>query len=178
LTDRQEEPTLKNKQFLKVGLLFCCVAVGLDFVVWYLSRHEYLAFLDIFTSIVLTNLLHLSGLQAIRDSNTIYLANSEWVVATECTGIFITTIFSSFILVYPSSVKAKCIALLTGIPFIFGANILRLFMMAWIDYLQPQYTKYFHDYVWQVLFIVMVVFMWLVFVDKVVTGESKVSVPS
>jgi hypothetical protein len=38
--------------------------------------------------------------------------------------------------------------------------------------------EFFHNYMWQVVFIVMVVFMWLVWIDKVVNRETKVSVPS
>lgn len=168
----------KNAGFLKTAFLFCSLVVLLDLFVWYLGRQEYLAFLDIFTSWVIANLIQFSGLQAVRASNTIYLANSEWVVTTECTAIFIMLIYTSFILVYPSSLKAKGLALITGIPFIFCANIMRLFMMAWVDYLEPRYTSYFHQYIWQVVFIVMVIFMWLLWIDKVVNCEGKVSISS
>lgn len=174
----RQETAFRNKHLLKVGFLFCSLVILLDLLVWYLGRKEYLAFLDIFTSYVITGLMHLSGLQATMDSNTIYLTNSTWIISTECTAIFIMLIFTSFIVVYPSSFKAKGLALVTGIPFIFGANITRLFMMAWIDKLRPQYTEYFHQYVWQVVFIVMVVFMWLIWVDKVVNRETRVSLPS
>lgn len=175
---KQERASSKNKQYLKVALFFCLVVIILDLIVWYLGRKEYMAFLDIFTSLVITKLIHLSGLKATMDSNTIYLANSVWIMTTECTGIFLMLIFSSFIMVYPSSVKAKGIALLAGIPFIFGANILRLYIMAWIDHIKPQYTEIFHNYMWQVAFIVMVVLMWTVWIDKVVNRENKTSVPS
>ena len=175
--DRQK-PALRNVQIFKVGLLFCCAAVGSDLIVWYLGKKEYLAFLDIFTTYVITALLHLSGLQAVMESNTIYLANSTWIVTTECTAIFIMLIFASFILVYPSPLRAKGIALITGIPVIFCANIARLFMMAWVDKLSPQYTEYFHQYIWQIVFIVMIVFMWLVWIQRVVASETKISVPS
>jgi archaeosortase B (VPXXXP-CTERM-specific) len=157
-----------NKQYLKAIFLFCSVAISLDLIVWYLGRKEYLAFLDIFTSYVITGLIHLSGLQATMESNTIYLTNSVWLVTTECTAIFIMLIFTSFILVYPSSLKAKALAIIAGIPFILTANILRLFIMAWIDKLKPEYSEYFHNYAWQVLFIIMVVFMWLIWIEKVI----------
>lgn len=173
----QQKPAFRNKQFLKVGFLFCLLVLLLDLLVWYLGRKEYLAFLDIFTSHVITALIHLSGLKATMESNTIYLTNSVWLVATECTAIFIMLIYTAFILVYPASIKSKGIALLSGIPFIFGANILRLYCMAWIDYLKPQYSEYFHQYIWQVVFIVMVIFMWLIWIDKVVNRETKISLP-
>ncbi|MGO9379081.1 MAG: archaeosortase/exosortase family protein [Dissulfurispiraceae bacterium] len=175
----KREAVVKDKQFLKVGILFCSLVILLDLLVWYLGREDYLDFLDIFLSDVMTGLISLSGLHVIQESNMIYLTNSSWIVATECTAIFIMLIYSSFVLVYPASVKSKGIALLVGIPSIFGANILRLYCMAWIDYLSPQFSEFFHDYMWQVAFIVMVVFMWLVWIEKVVTREKrKISFPA
>jgi len=127
---------------------------------------------------VIAGLIQLSGLPVIRDSNTLYLAHRTWIVSTECTAIFTILMFSSFVLAYPTTIRAKGLALLAGLPFIFGANIARLFLMAWIDWLSPQYSAPFHNYVWQVAFIIMVVFMWLVWLDKVVGGETQVSVRS
>lgn len=169
---KQKAPAFKGTRFLKVGLMFCSLVVILDLMVWYLGRKEYLAFLDIFLSDVMTWLIRLSGLHVIQDSNTLYLTNSTWLVTTECTAIFIMLIFSSFIFAYPASLKSKATALFSGIPFIFAANVLRLYCMAWIDYVKPQYTEYFHQYVWQVVFIVMVVFMWVLWIDKVVKPTS------
>jgi len=166
----------KDKRYIKVGFLFCAIVVLLDLTVWYLGRHEYLAFLDIFTSRVITSLIHMTGLPARMDSNTIYLTNSVWLMTTECTAIFLMLIYASFILVYPSSIKSKCIALVTGIPFIFAANLARLLIMAWIDKLKPQYSEFFHNYAWQVVFIVMVIFMWMIWISKVVNREADSSV--
>ncbi len=171
----KQKPTHKDNQFLKVGLLFCSTVILLDLLVWYLGRKELLAFLDIFLSWVMAGLIQASGLHCVRDSNTLYLTNGTWLVSTECTAIFIMLIYSSFVFVYPASMKQRGIALLAGIPFIFGANVLRLYCMAWIDYLKPQYSELFHNYMWQVVFIVIVVFMWLVWIDKVVNRETKTS---
>ena len=85
-------------------------------------------------------------------------------------------IFASFVLAYPTSMRARGIALAAGIPFIFGANVVRLLIMAWIDNLKPEYSAYFHDYLWQVVFIMMVVFLWIVWIDKMVHREAKAAV--
>jgi exosortase/archaeosortase family protein len=172
----KQKPTASDKQFLKVGFLFCAIVIVCHILIWYFNAD--LAIWDIFTSYVTTALVRVSGLYAVRHRFTIYLSHSTWEVATECTALFIMVIFSAFIFVYPSSVKEKGIALVAGIPFIFGANIIRLYIMAWIDYLKPQYTSFFHDYVWQVFFIVMVIFMWMVWIDKVVNCETKTSIPA
>lgn len=171
----KQKSALKYNQLLRIGFFFCSLVISLDLMVWYLGRKEYLAFLDIFLSYIMAGLIQFSGLHVLRDSNTIYLTNSSWIVTTECTAIFIMLIFSSFVFVYPASMKQKGIALMAGIPFIFGANVLRLYCMAWIDYLKPQYSEVFHNYMWQVVFIMMVVWMWMVWIDKVVNRENKIS---
>lgn len=166
----------KDRRFLRMVLSFFSLVILADCVVWYLGRKEYLAFIDIYTSLILTYLIQLSGLPVRMVSNTLYLTNTTWIVTTECTAIYIMLIFTSFILVYPTSRKLKGLALLTGIPMIFAANISRLFVMAWINKIKPQYTDYFHNYVWQIVFIVMVVFMWLLWIEKMVNREAKTPV--
>ena len=172
----QEERPPKDRRFLRLAASFVSLVVLADIAVWYLGRNDYLAFLDVYTSYILTFLIGLSGLPVRMMSNTLYLKNSVWIVTTECTAIYIMLIFASFVLVYPASRNSKGLALAAGIPFIFAANILRLLAMAWIDQYKPQYTDYFHNYVWQIAFIVMVVFMWLLWIEKAVSREIKTPV--
>lgn len=80
-------------------LSFFSLVILADCVVWYLGRKEYLAFLDIYSSLILTYLIQLSGLPVRMVSNTLYLTNTTWIVTTECTAIYIMLIFTSFILV-------------------------------------------------------------------------------
>jgi exosortase/archaeosortase family protein len=174
--ETEGESGMKNNMFLPVVLAFIVLAVCLDLLVWYFGRKEYLAFFDIFTAWVTTGVIHISGLQAVRDSNTIHVANADWIVSIECTAIYIMIIYASFILVYPARVRSKAIALLSGLPFIFCANILRLFIMAWIDKLKPEFSEFFHNYAWQAVFIVMVIFMWLAWIEKVAAREAKTPV--
>ncbi len=172
----EQKTTFGNKQFLKVSFLFLSLVIILDLLVWYLSQAEYLVFLQTSTSDVITNLIRVSGLQVVQNGNFIYLKNSSWFVSMACTAVYIMVIFAAFVLVYSASLKEKGIALGLGIPFIFGANITRLYCMAWIDFLKPQYSNLFHDYMWQVAFIVMVIFLWIIWIEKVIKRESKDSV--
>lgn len=163
----------RNRQLFKTGILFLGLVILFDYVIWYFGQKEYLAFLDIFNAIVITKLIHLSGLEAIRESNLIYLANTTWLVAVECTAIFLMAIYTSFILAFPSTVRAKGVGLLAGIPFIFTVNIVRLFIMAWIDKLKPEYSEYFHNYAWQVFFILMIILMWIIWIEKIAMSKYR-----
>jgi archaeosortase B (VPXXXP-CTERM-specific) len=164
----------QDRQFLKIALLFFVTTIILNLSIEFFK--DQLSFINIFTAWVITGLIQLSGMQATMHGEAIALVNSNWLMTTECTGIYIMGIYASFILTYPVAPRAKGIALRAGIPFIYGANIIRLYMMAWIDKLTPEYSEYFHDYLWQGVFIVMVVFMWILWIEKIADREIKTAV--
>lgn len=170
---KPKRPVSKNKQFLRTGLLFFSVAIFLNIVTYLIAQADYLFFFNILTTKVSAGLIHLTGLKANVNDNVIYLANGVWVVDTECTAINLIIIFISFVVVYPASIKAKSVGILLGLPFIFFANVIRLLAMAWMDKLKPDYFIYLHDYFWQVVFLILVAFMWLIWIDKVVNRAAQ-----
>ena len=174
--EKQKGQTSQNRQLLKVSLLFCFLVTILIFLSLIIANNGYLSFFEIFNAKAANILIQLSGVEARAEGNIIYLGNAVWKIDTECTALTIMIIFTSFVLVYPAALKPKGMAILTGIPFIFGANMVRLLVMAWIDKLKPEYSDYFHDYLWQVVFIIMIVFMWIIWIEMVVNRERKAAV--
>ncbi len=160
---------------LQTPLLFFLCTVALSLISLYVVHTGYFPF-EYFTASVTTGLIHLFGIPAVQNDIIIYLTNAVWEVDTECTALEIMIIFASFVIVYRASYRAKAAGLLMGLPFIFGANIARLLIMAFIDKDAPQYSSFFHDYMWQVAFIIMVMVMWIVWIDMVVKRERKTSV--
>ena len=172
----QKKAASKDNRFLKAVLLFCLLAVSLNLAAFVLARGGHLHFLEVITAKAAGGASNLSGCAARINGNMIYLMNATWLVNRECTALAIMLIYASFILSYPASWKGKGAALLAGIPFIFGANVLRLLIMAWIDRLRPEFSTYFHDYLWQVAFIIMIVFMWLFWINLLARYENKTPV--
>ncbi|MBI4685332.1 MAG: archaeosortase/exosortase family protein [Nitrospirae bacterium] len=166
--------SLKN---LRVPLIFCAIVILLNLLSLYAAEKGYLYFFELFNAKTITWLIHFFGIEAQMNNTIIYLANNTWKINTECTAITIMIVFASFVLIYPASIKTRAVGLLSGIPFIFAANMLRLLFMAFIDKFKPAYSVYFHDYLWQVAFIIMVIFMWLIWIEKVANRESKTAVP-
>jgi len=168
-----------RKHSLKTGLLlFGGLALGLLAVVPFLHRSGAMDWACLALTRQVAWLIRSTGLQAeIFNGNGIHLARVDWEMVLECTAIGSMLAYSSFLLVFPSSFKAKGIGLAIGLPLIHLANLIRLLAMAWVEELLPAYAIYFHDYLWQVVFLIGVVFLWLVWIDKVVTHESQDSVP-
>ena len=121
-------------------------------------------------------LISISGLQITQNGIYIILKNNQWIMTPECTAISAIIVFSSFIFAYRSSLRSKTLAIVIGIPFIIVANILRLFTLAWATELFPKYANLAHDYVWQVAFLILIVIMWLVWIEMVVNRENKTTV--
>jgi archaeosortase B (VPXXXP-CTERM-specific) len=174
----QKGHTARDLTFLKMPLLFFFSVILLNLASLYAAEKGYLYFFELFTAQATTGLIHLFGIEATRNNTIIHLTNDVWKVNTECTAITIMIIFASFVMVYQTSFKAKSIGLFAGLSFIFAANLTRLLIMALIDKAIPAYSHYFHDYLWQVAFIIMVVFLWVLWMEKVVRRERKTAIAS
>lgn len=178
IKDKPNNPDSQKSRLLKTALLFCSLAISLNIIVYFIAQGDYLFFFNIFTTKVSAGLIRFTGLDASVSDNVIRLAHGVWIVDTECTAVNLIIIFLSFVVAYPASVKAKFLGIFLGLPFIFLANVTRMLLMAWMDKLTPDYFKYFHDYFWQVVFLILIAFMWLVWIDKVVNRAAQKSFSS
>ncbi|MCK5196310.1 MAG: archaeosortase/exosortase family protein, partial [Desulfobulbaceae bacterium] len=122
---------------------------------------------------IVGGLINASGLEVVQNGVYIAMKNGQWVMTPECTALSAMIVFIAFVVVYPSSIKSKGIAVLAGIPFLIIANTLRLFTLAWATELFAKYAHIAHDYVWQVAFLILIAVMWLVWIEMVVKHESK-----
>ena len=118
------------------------------------------------------SLISFSGIPAKVADIEIFLPHAHWRVVSECTAISAIVVFSSLVLVFPANWNSRLIGLLVGIPLLMGANISRLFALAWVSHWLPGKAELFHDYVWQMVFLCLVVLMWLVWMNKVVGREK------
>ncbi len=174
--EQKERVNPQSKVLVRTAILFCLLAVIGNVLSYFLTAGGYLYFFEVLTAQVAGYFMTITGLEPLIYKNVIKFAGIIWLVDAECTAINLLNVFAAFILVYPASIKSKSIGLLIGLPFIITANIVRLFGMAWVVEIAPSYVGYFHDYLWQVVFLIMVGIMWFVWVDTMVSNESKVPV--
>ena len=79
-------------------------------------------------------------------------------------------IFCAAVIAFPATVKEKLLAVGVGIPVLYVVNVLRLACLAFIGaFIKSRDVFHFaHIYVWQTVFIIFVVIMWLFWIEKVV----------
>jgi exosortase/archaeosortase family protein len=174
----QKEPDKPESKFpiIRTCLLFAMLVLGFHLVQW-LFKPQYLAGIQLITSKAAAWLIGLSGIEVTLKQIHIHFAGTHWEIVPECTALSAIYVYVSFIVAYPSTIKAKVLALVAGIPTIFLANLLRLFTLAWVLKLIPGKDHYFHDYIWQIGFIFLLILMWMVWIELAVKREATPAVP-
>ncbi len=91
-------------------------------------------------------------------------------VVSECGAIEAMAIFFSAVLAFPTRWWRRLAGILLGIPLLYGVNILRLTCLGYIGALDSggEIFSFAHEYVWQGLYIIFVVAIWLLWVELLV----------
>jgi archaeosortase B (VPXXXP-CTERM-specific) len=151
-------------QFIALFITFC--------IVFYLPYYYFMdrfAFLGNITAYILGLLLRIFGMDVVVAGNIVDLIGHGGLeIIDECTAIFGSIIYISCVLAYPADAKKKVIGIVLGIPCLYVLNMVRLVILSFVMVLNPGIFEFVHTYLWQTIFIVFVIVIWLVWVDKVV----------
>ena len=74
----------------------------------------------------------------------------------ECTGVFVLFVLVSFIGAYPAGWKEKGLGILFGVTALSLINVVRIATLVRVVEFYPAAFDYFHEYVWQGAFLMLV----------------------
>jgi exosortase/archaeosortase family protein len=74
----------------------------------------------------------------------------------ECTGVFVFFVLTSFIAAYPAPISAKAVGIAVGIIALTLVNVIRIVTLVRVVEFYPGLFPYFHEYVWQGAFLMLV----------------------
>ncbi len=99
-----------------------------------------------------------------------------FIVVSECGAIEVMAIFFAAIMAFPTRWWRKLIGVLLGIPIMYSVNIFRLTCLAVIGALTDggEWFDFSHQYVWQAIYIVFVVAVWLAWIEFLVNRKTWV----
>jgi archaeosortase B (VPXXXP-CTERM-specific) len=138
------------------------------FVLIYIIFQEHFNFLSSLTASTLSALLGILGINHTLNETVLHLGDISLKVIDECTGIYELFVYAGCVMAYPTSSEKKLAGVAFGIPAIFGINMVRLLSLAFIGLWFPSIFSYVHYYLWQVTLILLVVFVMLVWIEKIV----------
>ena len=160
---------------LKFLLLFLFFWIGFFFVAWMFT--DDLKVLCPWTATQVSWAMRLLGVESTASGTLCTFGPRSVTIIMECTALQVAMIYAALVLAYPSSVKAKLIGIGAGLPLILVINIIRLVVICFVLWWKPEYFEMMHIYVWQVVFIVVVVAMAALWIEKVVHRERRAALP-
>lgn len=110
---------------------------------------------------------------AVQDTSLTF----PFILIPECGAIEIMAIFLAAVLAFPTLWRKRIIGLAAGLPVMYGVNILRLTVLAIIGALDSsrEWFNFAHEYVWQAIYIIFVVAVWLLWVEYIVNRTHIVT---
>jgi len=93
-----------------------------------------------------------------------------FIVVPECGAIEVMAIFFAAVAAFPTAWRKRLLGLGLGLPVLYGVNVFRLACLAmlgaWTG--SGKWFDFAHEYVWQAVYVVFVVGLWLSWVEYVV----------
>ena len=116
-----------------------------------------------------------AGFRGERPADTDKTRQFSFIVISECGAIEVMAIFLAAVLAFPAPWWKRIFGLLVGLPLMYGVNIFRLSVLGVIGALDTkgEWFKFAHEYVWQAVYIVFVVAVWLAWVEYIVRRKPE-----
>ena len=151
--------------FIRFGLLFFLALLGFSVlsVVTNLQNHLHVAENGIAGAA--TWMANGIGSAAVVNENIISVSGLTLDINHECTGVFVLFVLVSFIGAYPAGWRAKVLGIVAGVTVLTLVNVLRIVTLVRIVEFYPGLFVYFHEYVWQGAFLMLVTLYALTWVE-------------
>ena len=85
----------------------------------------------------------------------------------ECTGVYVVLILFVFLFAYPARWSSRLVGAAIGVVALTVINILRIAFLVRVAEAAPDLFAYFHEYVWQGVFLVLVIAYAMSWVERV-----------
>lgn len=151
------DPDPMNRPIFRFAALFFLFLFGFSVLTVVTSLQNHLGRLENAFAWTSTRLAQLAGSGAqVVDGRFINLPGTRLEINHECTGIFVFFVLASFIAAYPARLSAKAIGLIVGIVGLSLINVIRIATLVRLAEFYPGAFAYFHEYVWQGAFLMLV----------------------
>ncbi len=160
-TVHENAPFSQKKNPLPFFILFLVILI-LSFMAGYYLPTDFDTDLRVLTARGTLLLSTFFNLETFSESATLISIEGKWLdIVSECTASNYLLIFSAAILAWPVSARKKLFGLLAGLPLIILLNLLRIVFLGWVGGNYSQWFDFFHLYLWEGGFALVVVLLWI-----------------
>jgi len=151
--------------------LFLGSAVLLFLVYWISDTTGHFDAVNRLNAILSGSILEIIGLENTRYGTMVQFRSGGMEVISECSGVYVAILFAAGVIAFPAGWRAKLKGVVLGVSAIFAINVLRLVTLGVIIARKREWLPLFHEYLWQVLFILVVAGLYLLWIERMVPGE-------
>ena len=146
-----------NKPIVRFALIFFVLLLGFSVLSVTTTLQNRLGVVESGIAASATWLASLVGSAAsVTEGHYISVGGMTLNINHECTGVFVLFVLSSFIAAYPASLAAKVGGIVVGVVGLSAINVFRIATLVRVVEFYPNSFKYFHEYVWQGAFLMLV----------------------
>lgn len=149
------------------GLRFFVLLMLASVLAWAVRLPDRLGFAQRALAGSATALARVAGGAAKVTGDQISVGALSMDINYECTGVYVVLILFVFLFAYPASWRARLIGASIGVVALTIINVLRIAFLVRIGELAPDLFAYFHEYVWQGVFLVLVIAYAVAWVERV-----------
>jgi exosortase/archaeosortase family protein len=160
-------PTRRLSEAQLFGLRFFALLVLASVVTWALDLPKRLGFAQEFLAGTATSLARLVGSSGEAARDQIHVGGLVMDINYECTGLYVLIILFTFLIAYPATWKSRALGMLIGVAALTAVNIFRISVLVGIAEIRPDLFGYFHEYVWQGVFLILVIAYAMSWVEQV-----------
>lgn len=153
---------------LRFVLTFVSIAVLLFGVYWTTETTRLFYHVNALNALLSGQVLDLVGVENVRNGTVLSFSRGGMEVISECSGVYVAILFTAGVLAFPASWRARGRGLAIGLPVIFVINVLRLVTLGAIIAHKAAWLPLFHEYLWQVFFILVVAVLYLLWIERIV----------
>jgi exosortase/archaeosortase family protein len=146
-----------RRPLLRFAATFFLLLVGFSVLSVVTGLQNQLGAVENGTATAAAGLARLGGSSAtVVDGHFILVGQARVNINHECTGVFVLFVLASFIAAYPAKCQAKLLGIGAGVSLLSLINIVRIAMLVGVFERYPAAFEYFHEYVWQGAFLLLV----------------------
>jgi len=147
-------------------IIIFLILITAFYLIYYYTLN-YFSFLKTDIASTLGFTLSILGIKAVVQGEDVLLSGFSLSIVEECTAIFASLIYVSCVLAYPANLKSKLMGIGFGLPVIQVVNLARLVVLALTGLYYPGIFEFVHTYIWQSIFIIFVIGVWLVWLERI-----------
>jgi exosortase/archaeosortase family protein len=141
---------------VRFTVLFFLFLLGFSVLSVLTALQNHLHIFEIGIAEAATWMAHRVGSAATVNENLITVSGLTLDINHECTGVFVLFVLASFVAAYPARLGAKAIGIIIGVTMLSAINVVRVATLVRVVEFYPSLFVYFHEYVWQGTFLMLV----------------------